>query len=210
MLIEGTPEQLTALFTALAQARKAFKEIKKDTDGQEGNRNYKYAPLHNLVDATIGPLSENGLLILQPFGIDGEKGVGTITTILQHVNGGRVSETATFPLENDIKLIGGQSTYMARYAYQRLLVLDGDDDADASDSKQRPRQSAPQSRPVTKEQDSRIQELARKLELRGQALTEACKKVTGKDPADCGFDDAAKFISAMERKCELLSQAAAG
>lgn len=211
MHIEGTPEQQAALFKALVAARKQFKPISKDTTGQEGNRSYKYAPLVQLVDATMPALLEHGLLVMQPFSINGEKNEGVLTTILQHESGARLVDTSTFPLENDIKLIGGQSTYMARYAYQRLLVLDGEDDADNHDSKARLRQdSKPAKKPMTPEQDNRIQSLAKELGINAHGLGELCKQVTGVYPDDTGFDECAKLIAHMAKMMNEKAKQKAG
>lgn len=196
MLIEGTPEQQVELFSALAEARKSFGEVKKDADGQEGGGKYKYAPLCNLVEATAQPLANHGLVVLQPFSIDGAAGMGTLTTILQHKSGGRISDASTFPLAENIKLIGGQSTYIARYAYQRLLVLDGEDDADRASLPARGKPS-PTKAQMTPEQDDRIQTLAHELALNGKDLADLCRKVTGVFPPEAGFDECAKLIAHM-------------
>ena len=62
--------------------------------------------------------------------------LGKLTTILSHKNGGRIVSAITFRPAEDIKNLGGQTTYFARYAYQRLLGLDGDSDLDAEPSRE--------------------------------------------------------------------------
>jgi len=210
MIFEGTPEQLTELFAALVEARKNFKEIKKDTLGQEGERKYQYAPLANLVAATAQALADQGLLVLQPFSIDDTngQGLGTLTTLLIHRSGGKLVDTSTFFLAADIKKIGGQSTYMARYAYQRLLVLDGEDDADSHS--QKPSESRTAKRPRTSEQDDKVIHLAGELGMDAKQIGDMCRKVTGVGPEDAGYDETSKLIKHMAQLLNDAVKAKAG
>ena len=123
----GTPEQVSDLYTAFIEAQAEFPPIPKEKTGREGNINYKYAPLAAMTTLLKPVLKKHGLAVLHPF--SGE--ANTITMILCHTNGGRLVSTITFNPPADIKQIGGHSTYFARYAYQRLLGIDGETDADA-------------------------------------------------------------------------------
>ena len=121
----GTPEQVTDLYAAFIEAQAEFPPIPKEKTGREGNINYKYAPLAAMTTLLKPVLKKHGLAVLHPF--SGE--ANTITMILCHSSGGRLVSTIAFNPPADIKQIGGHSTYFARYAYQRLLGIDGETDA---------------------------------------------------------------------------------
>jgi hypothetical protein len=129
--IEGTPEQVSTLYAAMALAKSGFGKITKDVTGQTGNQKYQYAPLVNLIEATQPALSAQGLCIMQPLIIEGN--TGTIQTRLSHKDGAVLVSCISFTIAGTLKDIGGQRTYLARYAYQSLLTLDGETDVDSVD-----------------------------------------------------------------------------
>lgn len=138
---QGTPEQMGELFGAVAQASLEFGDVVKDkkvsypVKKRDGSGSYKlefsYAPMSNLTSATRAPLGKYGCVVLQFFTMsrNGEP-TAQIRTVLAHKSGGRIISMLEFRPTGDIKELGGQSTYFARYAYQRLLTLDGETDAD--------------------------------------------------------------------------------
>lgn len=133
----GDPKALGALFGALAKATAQFKPVKKTAEVNfvaNGRQvRYNYAPLANLTEATRDGLAANGLAVLQPFTLrkTPEGGLGTITTMLCHEGGARIQSRLEFTPQGDIKTLGGQTTYLGRYALCRLLMLDGIEDADS-------------------------------------------------------------------------------
>jgi len=134
----GTEEQLAKLYGALAKAAGQFGEVKKTADvsfgGKAGRVQYSYAPLAELVRAVRKPLADHGLVIIQPFVMDGPD--GEVRTRLAHEAGGRLEHIVRFsPDGRDIKTLGGQTTYLARYALSRLCMLDGVEDADAHEER---------------------------------------------------------------------------
>jgi hypothetical protein len=204
----GTPEQIAALYDALAEARKAFRPVQRTKHVNFKTKagdlvNYDYAPYSELDGAVCDGLAQNGLKVEQPFtiteeqiadplakdklaaicsaltaagGVDKDpkiverlvtmlpmvlakpetRRVGRIRTILSHKDGGRILSTIEFHPDGDIKGLGGQTTYLARYAMQRFLGLDGEVDADELDDSgkratvtdRQPRSSAKPPRPT--------------------------------------------------------------
>lgn len=135
----GTDAQLTALYAALAAARGAFGAIVKDSEveievNKPGSRSYSfsYADLSQLLAATTPALSANGLAVLSPFTRTAADYI-TQRFILSHREGARLVFVYRFSPKNwdDMKGIGGQQTYLTRYAYRSILVLPGGDDLDS-------------------------------------------------------------------------------
>lgn len=151
----GTGEQLAALYGALAAAQGEFGEIIKDRhveirkkDG--GQYSYDYAPLCNVVAATMPALSKHGLAVLQPptrLMREGDKAI--VRTILAHKDGGRLVFVMEIRGEGDIKDFGGRITYARRYQLQAVLGVDGgeaDDDAAPTRASDASASAAPRNR----------------------------------------------------------------
>ena len=151
---------------------KKSRKVSFETRGG-GSVEYPYAPLYAMVEATSGPLAKQGLSVTQPFSIAEERSphpllgvlaelkpepdllrsmlpmllqtrlVGRIRTILAHKDGARLISTVEFTPLEDIKKMGAQTTYLRRYAYQSMLGIDGERDADdgPSEELQEPRRS---------------------------------------------------------------------
>jgi hypothetical protein len=131
----GTEAQVAALYSALAQARGSFGEIKKtrkvEVKGKDGRLLYPftYAPMEELLGATTAPLTANGLVLLMPF-VTAVDQVTKQLVILAHCQGGRLVFKFEFMPHGDEKLFGGQTTYLQRYCYRSVLVLAADGDMD--------------------------------------------------------------------------------
>ena len=61
--------------------------------------------------------------------------MGRMRTIVAHKDGGRLVSTTMFYPAGDIKDLGGQTTYLARYTLQRMLGIDGEADMDEMPSR---------------------------------------------------------------------------
>lgn len=127
----GTPESLSKLYTALAAAQGGFEGVKKKRveirkDGRK-LYDFEYAPLAELQRVTRAHLAEHKIAFLQPFSM--AQGDGTIRTVVAH-GGARLVTVVHFRPQGDIKQLGGQVTYLRRYAMNALLGLDGDADVD--------------------------------------------------------------------------------
>lgn len=158
--IQGSPEQVSALVTAIAAASEAFDTIGKSEVGQIGHQRFKYASLSTIMRAIRRPLADHGVVVLQPFHSSPDLKGHRITTLLMghgatirfFVDFVDAGETAG---ENDrgIKVLGKVVTYLRRYSVQSLLALEGDKDADDEPDSptvgpRRGDREAPQSRPA--------------------------------------------------------------
>lgn len=129
-VITPTPnnsEQLNELFAALAAAKKNMGVIHINQE----NPFFKsgYADQYAINDAITGPLSEQGLAIMQPTFID-EDGQMMLRTILCHSSGQWIqSVVRLIPTKDDFQGFGSASTYMRRYQVTSLLSLAIKDDA---------------------------------------------------------------------------------
>jgi len=126
----GEPEQKCELFAALAKAQGEFGEVIKTAKGRKGHQEYFYANLATLIAASRPALTRHGLAVIQPFSGGLSQGVGRIETRLLHGSGASMWSVLSFTPQGDIKDLGSQVTYLRRYAYNALLGLDGDQDAD--------------------------------------------------------------------------------
>jgi hypothetical protein len=134
----GTDEQVSALYFALGQARPKFTRIEKNkevtiTPRDKPKYTFKYAELDESLTATIPALAEHGLTVLQPYS-GGAGHPDVVRTIIAHKDGGRIVTITELPGWNDIKALGSHITYMRRYAYNALLCLAADSDADEGPS----------------------------------------------------------------------------
>jgi hypothetical protein len=205
----GTPEQLAALYGALAAASVEFAPIVKDRevtihgkskDGRPIEYTYSYAPLENLIDATRPALGRNGLFVSQPFTRVLAENVGRVRTRISHAGGACLVFTLEFIPEGDIKEIGAKTTYSRRYAYQCALGLDaGEMDADTqpiragetgAEVRQKNRQPpAPQkaaSKPAPKADSPRPTPAQRQVELERTLSTPAFGNGSGAPEGDPG------------------------
>ena len=142
---KGTEEQLAALYCALAEARGKFAPIVHNrtvTIAPKSSPKYTftYADLDASLTSVVGPLSECGLVVIQPLSRKGA--VGVLRTIIAHKGGGRI--IASFPVEMaaDIKTFGGDVTYIRRYQFNAALCLAADADADDMPDEKRGEQHA--------------------------------------------------------------------
>jgi hypothetical protein len=130
---EQTTPDLGPLAAALAKAQAAFPRVTRDktvtvTTKTGGSYSFKYAPLDSILEATRGPLAENGLTVVQL--IDGHD----LVTSLLHSSGAYLSGRAALPQSADIQGLGSAVTYMRRYAIQAMLGIAAEDDDDGNRS----------------------------------------------------------------------------
>lgn len=145
-----TSESTVKVVAALVTARGAFKPVIRDAVGQVGDhRQYKYADLAGILDATMPALLANELVVVQI--IDAES--ATLITRLAHTSGEFIE--ATYPLKLDLapQAFGSLLTYGRRYSLQSLLCLASEDDdgaaAQPTPSKRKPDQAA-KTKPVVR------------------------------------------------------------
>jgi hypothetical protein len=129
MLVEAAAVRrsasIAALAAALAKAQGEMTGALKD----KTNPHFKssYADLASVWDAARGPLSKNGLAVLQPPSADGAR--VTVTTILTHSSGEWVESTFTMTAtQNTPQGVGSCLTYARRYALASMLGIAPEDD----------------------------------------------------------------------------------
>ena len=123
-------EQINELAAALAKAQGEVEGAAKTSANPHFKS--KYADLAACWDACRGPLSRNGLAIVQM--PSHEEGVATVTTILTHSSGQWIrSEVSVKPAKPDAQGLGSAITYLRRYALMAVVgIAPEDDDGNAA------------------------------------------------------------------------------
>jgi enamine deaminase RidA (YjgF/YER057c/UK114 family) len=128
-------EQIGELAKALAAAQGEIRNAPKTSDNPFFKS--RYADLAEVVDAVRGPLSKNGLAVVQiPLSTDGR--TVTIHTVLMHTSGQWIDGDLTLaPVKVDPQGIGSATTYGRRYALQGFtgVAPTDDDDGNAASGK---------------------------------------------------------------------------
>lgn len=124
MKIEG---DTAALFEHLAKAQAEFLPIPKQSDGQIGKRDFKYAGYATIMRCIRPALTKYGISILQP--LHSREGKAVTTTILAG-HGAAIISSLAFEPQKDPQEFGRHHTYYRRYQLQAMLGLEGDKDAD--------------------------------------------------------------------------------
>jgi hypothetical protein len=130
-------EQLNELYTALALAQGEIEAAAKD--GKNPHFKSTYATLESVIEAVRGPLSKNGLSLMQMPDVT-EHGV-VLVNRLGHKSGQWLeSSYPVNPVQNTPQAMGSALTYARRYCIQSfVLVPSSDDDGnEASKPAQKP------------------------------------------------------------------------
>lgn len=127
-------ESIKELTAALAKAQLAFKHIKRTEkvgyDTKSGRKQYNYAPLSEVIEATKQGLSDNGLAIMQFTKFAGENIV--LETLLSHSSGEWLSgELYVGKQDQHPQSEGAALTYKRRYGISAILCIASEDDDDA-------------------------------------------------------------------------------
>jgi hypothetical protein len=196
-----TSEATTALVTALVKARSAFKPVIKESVGQVGqNREYKYADLAGILDATMPALLAQGLIVLAA--VDAES--ATLITRLAHVSGEWAE--AAYPLKLDLppQQFGSSLTYGRRYSLQSLLNLASEDDdgaaAQPAPTKKKPAPVVrlPKGEGLSEKQRARMFAIAKASGWTTEAMKEFLRLQFGiestKDLAAAKYDEACAYF----------------
>lgn len=154
------------LAAALVKAQASMGVAIKDTKGQIGqNRNYKYADLASVINASREALAANDLAVLQR-AYPNERGVCLQTTLV-HSSGEWISDGGlTLPApKNDPQGFGSAMTYARRYGLAALLgiVQDDDDGAAAVAATKRAREQKASPKPLTAEQAEILAVIAKRV-----------------------------------------------
>ena len=201
-------ETINELAAALAAAQGKIENASKDSANPYFRR--RYADLASIWDAIRGPLSAQGLAVVQPVRVEGSS--VTVTTLLAHASGQWISSDLTMTAQRQIKdgggwekldspqAIGSCITYARRYALAAMAgVAPEDDDAEgAQGRRQEPqqRQSPAQStapekpgRPVPTE----LVKVFERMLKEPTHFTEACEMLMHKLEDEQGADGTRKY-----------------
>ena len=141
-----TSDQINELAGALAKAQGEMTAA--SNDGKNPHFRSTYATLASIHDAAVGPLSRNGLAVVQAPGV--HEGAVTITTLLAHSSGQWMECTMSAASKNmGPQAIGSTVTYLRRYALAAMCgVVSADDDGEGAEGRGRVRDlpNAPQAR----------------------------------------------------------------
>lgn len=127
----AAPPSLGLLAAALAKAQTTFPPVKRDKKvtvqtKTGGSYSFSYAPLDSILNAVRGPLSENGLVLVQL--LDD----GALVTSLIHDSGAILTGRLDLPGISDIQAFGSAITYLRRYAIQAVLGIAAEEDDDGN------------------------------------------------------------------------------
>lgn len=130
-----TPDR-KEIYTALAKAQQEIKNADANIENEFLNK--KYADLASCLNAVRGPLSDNGIAVIQ-LTEDQSPTVLGIRTILAHESGQTIEDVITMsPPKLDPQGVGSCRTYMRRYSLIALCGIAGALDDDAEGTKKDP------------------------------------------------------------------------
>lgn len=138
-------ESIGELAGALAKAQGKIRDAVKDQE----NPFFKssYATLSSIWNAARGPLSENGLSVVQLTRIDGDDLF--LDTLLLHASGEWIgSEYPLRPVKNDPQGIGSALTYARRYALSAMVGITADEDDDGNEGSGNKAEVTPKAKPA--------------------------------------------------------------
>lgn len=120
---------INELLTALAKAQAELKAVPFDSKNPHFNN--EFASLTAIQDATRGPLSKQGLSIVQI--IETRVNDVWLITILGHASGQQLRSNIKLMMsKNDMQSLGSATTYAKRYAWQAICGVSGDEDDDGN------------------------------------------------------------------------------
>jgi hypothetical protein len=120
-----TSESIAAIAAALAKAQAEMGNAIKDRTNPAFRSTY--ADLASVREAVTGPLSANGIAVVQAPGNDGDS--VTVETRLLHTSGEWIgSVVSARPAKNDPQAVGSAITYLRRYGLMAMTGIAPDDD----------------------------------------------------------------------------------
>ena len=124
-----TSESIAALADALAKAQGAMKNAAFNKMNPHFKK--KYADLSSVREATIKPLNDNGLSIMQVVTTE-ESGAPVLISRLMHKSGEWIEASYPLPITPlKPQELGSAITYARRYSWASLCGIAADDDDDA-------------------------------------------------------------------------------
>lgn len=134
---EITVDPTASMYLALAKAQMNFPPIKKNRTAKVKSKRtgvefeYSYCTLDEILEATRGPLNEQGLFLRHQ--IDHQEKYILVDAVLTHLDGGEIRSGALRvpTYEGDMQAIGSGLTYGRRYTATALLGICAEEDDDA-------------------------------------------------------------------------------
>lgn len=130
------PRQLGKLAAALAKAQGQMKNPEKNRRGQARGGKYMYADLASVLDAVRGPLSENGIAIIQSVNATPDGAGSCLVTSLIHSSGESAESVYPLPKGAGAQEMGSAITYARRYSLCAMTGVVGEDDDDGAQAEQ--------------------------------------------------------------------------
>jgi hypothetical protein len=148
-------EQINELAAALSKAQALIQPASKDAENggfknAKTGKASKYADLAAVWEAVRGPLTSNGLSVIQ-LPSDADQGRIALTTMLLHSSGQYISATFSIKLMQDTPHgVGSGLTYLRRYGLGAVtgVVADEDDDGNAASNHPQASYSKPAPKPA--------------------------------------------------------------
>jgi len=164
--------ELNALAESLAKAQGVMVPAKKGAENPFFKS--KYADLASVWDVCRGPLSENGLSIVQAIAVPAP-GETILQTILLHTSGQLiVSSYPVKPVKDDPQGMGSAITYARRYALMAMIGIAPEDDDGESAVRRAPKDGPVEKKASTSSvlaTDAQIRKLH--IDAKGSGLDEA-------------------------------------
>ena len=211
-----TSEQINELAQALAKAQAEITVVRKDKKANAGKYGYTYASLAAVMTSTAGPLSSNGLSVMQ--GLAQDETMVVVTTRLLHCSGQWIESDCKMPISSKgPQAVGSAITYGRRYGISTLLgVVTEDDDGAAAQrsaerSESKPKNLASVVDAVAEEQPPApatiAQEFVRMLQTCNSMaeLDELVRKIPKDDMTDAEVKNARiEYAKAKARVAEMI------
>lgn len=141
--MQRSSPSIAALATALAKAQIELTNPEKSLigtielrRGQDGARQFRYAPLSSGLEIVRKTLGQHEIATVQTTAIDRTSGIINLTTVLAHSSGEWIaSDWPVCPITETERphRMGTALTYARRYALFTLVGIAGEDDLDAPD-----------------------------------------------------------------------------
>lgn len=133
--IHGSREERREFFASLAKAQAGYAPIQRSRTVQvrsdKGNYTFDYAPLENVLEATMPSLNTHGLALLNAVS-DKENGK-ELHTLLTHEGGAVLHMTMGMPSVLKPQDLGAQITYARRYSIQCVTGTSPEFDDDGNE-----------------------------------------------------------------------------
>lgn len=137
-----TSETIADIAAALAEAQGLMEKAKRS--GSNEHFRSRYPTLDDLLEVAKASLSQCGICFVQAAGLEPERMLAHVDTVLMHGSGQWMRSELQFPVEGQsVQNLGGTFTYLKRQALSSMLGIscDVDDDGEAdriSKSRARP------------------------------------------------------------------------